>query len=245
LPSGSRLRLATQTLWTIPKPPTINRNHASFKIADKVLVLDSELRKTPLGRPQENLARIRYSTWAKRLWTLQECAVASDVSFRFFKHNLSLKALLNLLETNTEYPLLQTQSLKDRNLVGFSEEDYDRLAVALSLLSDDMQIAESLRHIADPKRKAPVDYDSTRLRTILRLGLLTLPHMRYFPEAYESAQFQQITSVVLAEYDSVDADRDRRWRTLHDDPSALFARLETIQNVEMAEQVEIFQPETI
>lgn len=116
-----------------------------FRIADKVLVLDSKLRKTRLGRPQENLTRIRGSVWAERLWTVQECAVTLNVSFHFSGENLPLHTLLSSLEADNEYPLLQTQILKDRNLVEFTDKDYDRLAMALALLSDDMQLAESLR----------------------------------------------------------------------------------------------------
>lgn len=200
-----------------------------FRIADEALVLDSDLSTIPIGNPQENLTRIRYSLWAKRLWTVQECAVTPNANFRFLDHNLSLNTLLSSIDTDTEFPLLRTQSLKDRNLNGFTDQDYERLSTALRLLSDDMQLAESL-NVGIGQYEG---YDKSRLRTVLRLGLLALPHMRYFSEAHESVQFQTVASGLLLEYASVNEDRELGWEAVSRDPSALYTRLEKVQNLKL------------
>lgn len=62
--------------------------------------------------------------------------------------------------------------------------------------------------------------------------------MRYFPEAHESAQFQIVASGVLAEYEGVDADRERRSEAIRQNPTALHARLRNIQCLELTEEIE-------
>ncbi|KEF57446.1 uncharacterized protein A1O9_05363 [Exophiala aquamarina CBS 119918] len=205
-----------------------------FKFARKVLVLDSGLRHTPVGLPQENLTRIRYSLWAKRLWTVQECAVSRDVSFRFLDRNLSLTDLLASYDQDGEFPLLRMQALKDRNLVGFGEGDYEDLATSLELLSDDIHLAESLRHAIREEDQHNIyslsqACDKSRLRSILRLGLLAMPSMRYFSEAAESADFETVAKGLLRSYASHRSNGLKRVPTASRNPEELYRRLRTIQ----------------
>lgn len=207
-----------------------------FGLARKVLVLDTDLRNKNVGLSQENLVRIRYSLWTKRLWTVQECAVAQDVSFRFLDQNLPLNQLLHSHDIGDGLPLLQTQSLKDRNLNGFTNETYEVLSTSLALLSDDLQLAESLRHIADEKQtihKLREGYDKWRLRVILRLGLLALPQMRYFPEGNESADFEAVAAGILAVYARLSSNCLRWSQRESISPEELYARLRKIQEIEL------------
>jgi hypothetical protein len=79
---------------------------ALLELANKVLVLDSDLQRTTAGLPQENLTRMRISVWMKRLWTVQESAVSNDVYFRFKGQDLSPNSLLDNYDTGDEFPFL-------------------------------------------------------------------------------------------------------------------------------------------
>lgn len=210
---------------------------ALFGLADKVLVLDSDLGRTRSGLPQEDLTRMRISVWMKRLWTVQECAVSKDVYFRFKDRHLSLNELLQSYDTGSEFPLLRTQSFKDRNLDASYDWDFEQLLKALALFSDDMQIAESVAHEATTEgakaiiRSLRGNYDKWKLRRILRIGHLALPQMRYFSEPHESSEFQAVVTTVMAEY-SLEIQRlIARNGTETIDPVALFAKLKRIQAI--------------
>jgi hypothetical protein len=219
------------------KRVALRNMRALFGLADKVLVLDSDLIRTRSGLPQENLTRMRISVWMKRLWTVQECAVSQDVYFRFKDRHLSLNDLLKAYDTGDEFPLLRTQSFKDRTLDVSHHWDFDQLLKALALLSDDMQLAESLKHEAvTDEAKANIrssreNYDKWKLRRILRIGHLALPQMRYFSEPSESSEFQAVVTTVLAEYESEILQSRERRTTDNIDPTDLFAKLKRIQSI--------------
>jgi len=217
---------------------------ALFGFAEKVLVLDSDLGRTRSGLPQEDLTRMRISVWMKRLWTVQECAVSQDVYFRFKDRQLSLDELLQAYDTGTEFPLLRTQSSKDRNLDATNVWDFNQLLKALALLSDDMQLAESVAHeVVTDEEKASIrflrgNYDKWKLRRILRIGHLALPRMRYFSEPHESSEFQAVVTTVLAEYSSKTLHSAERRTTDKVDPVGLFAKLKRIQAIRFVSDTE-------
>ncbi|KAH8807569.1 hypothetical protein F5884DRAFT_343502 [Xylogone sp. PMI_703] len=210
-----------------------------FRLASKVLVLDSDIQSRNAGLPQENLVRIRYSVWSKRLWTIQECAVAQSVSFRFKDQILPLMELLHSYENGNEFPLLMTQSLKRRKSSETSWKYHDNLSLSLALLSDDMQLAESMRH--DQLRpnseqefsKLREGYDKWQLRKILRLGLLALPDMRYFPEANESASFETVVQGILDIYANIRPSSLEWPRQDLIIPDELYSRLKRVQAIEL------------
>jgi hypothetical protein len=210
---------------------------ALFGLAEKVLVLDSDLGRTRSGLPQEDLIRMRISVWMKRLWTVQECAVSQDVYFRFKDRHLSLNELLQSYDTGSDFPLLRTQSFKDRNLDASHDWDFDQLLEALALFSDDMQVAESVAHEATTdEEKANIrslrgNYDKWKLRRILRIGHLALPQMRYFSEPHESSEFQAVVTTVMAEYSSEIQQLPARKGCETIDPADLFVKLKRIQTI--------------
>lgn len=62
----------------------IKNMRAVYSRATKVLVLDAELiRSTMDSSSEEKLSRITCSTWIRRLWTLQEAALARVIYFQF------------------------------------------------------------------------------------------------------------------------------------------------------------------
>jgi hypothetical protein len=219
------------------KRHALRNMRALFGLADKVLVLDSDLRRTRSGRPQEDLTRMRISVWMKRLWTVQECAVSHDVYFRFKDCHLSLNELLEAYDTGGEFPLLRTQSLKDRHLDTSLDCNLEHLLRALALLSDDMQLAESLMHeTTTVEEMAHIwslreGYDKWKLRRILRIGHLALPQMRYFSEPNESTEFQAVVTTVLAEYNSELLESQRNVSTFEIDAAILLAKLKRIQSI--------------
>ena len=62
----------------------IKNMRSVYSRATKVLVLDSELMQTTMDScSEEKLARITCSTWIRRMWTLQEAAIARVPYFQF------------------------------------------------------------------------------------------------------------------------------------------------------------------
>lgn len=63
------------------KGKAISMMHRIYREADKVFVLDNDLRCTPYpgAHVSEILARVQYSTWSHRLWTFQEGALAKKL----------------------------------------------------------------------------------------------------------------------------------------------------------------------
>ena len=62
----------------------IKNMRSVYSRATRVLVLDAELmRSTMQSNPEEKLSRITCSTWIRRLWTLQEAALARSIYFQF------------------------------------------------------------------------------------------------------------------------------------------------------------------
>ena len=57
---------------------------STYSRATRVLVLDAELMQSTMEScPEERLARITCSTWIRRLWTLQEAALARTTLYQF------------------------------------------------------------------------------------------------------------------------------------------------------------------
>ena len=68
---------------SLQKEAIINMR-AVYSRATRVLVLDSELMRSTMDScPEEKLARITCSTWIRRMWTLQEVALARSTYFQF------------------------------------------------------------------------------------------------------------------------------------------------------------------
>lgn len=191
-----------------------------FRNARKVLALDSGIsgiEVSPL--PQENLTRIRYSSFMQRLFTVAECALSLNVVFNFHQNVfIALNDLYLALDKDGEYPLLSNISYKFRRRNTVSSESFNDLSLALAWLSDDFHvfkvylkkhkaglIAESTRTEFQPD--SPIDWQTAKsglqdgaLRSLLRLGFLALPSMRFFAEAAEAALLDETANGILLVY---------------------------------------------
>jgi hypothetical protein len=84
----------------VPKEPAartaaIHRMASTYNSASTTLVLDAGMRKCSIERPlEEVILRILASVWLRRLWTLQEGALASRLVFLLKDHFLGLNELL-------------------------------------------------------------------------------------------------------------------------------------------------------
>ncbi|KIW95533.1 uncharacterized protein Z519_04118 [Cladophialophora bantiana CBS 173.52] len=194
-----------------------------FGSARKVLALDiglSAIAVSPL--PQENLTRIRYSSFMQRLYTVAECAVSLDMYFHFQGGTfVSLTDLISTYDTNEEFPLLSIVSFKDRRRNTLTLQDFEDLSLALVWLSDDLHVLKmySRGQLDGPLPKIDVDsvfplVSGERspgrqvcgvhvLRRLLRLGFLALPHMRYFAQADEAAILDEVAHKILDAYGGI------------------------------------------
>jgi hypothetical protein len=191
-----------------------------FGNASKVLVLDNELSGTTASPlPQENLTRIRYSVFMRRLFTVAECAVSQNVYFRF-KYNtfVSLNDLHSSYDRDGEFPLLSRVSLKDRRRNTLTLKELEYLQLPLAMLTDDLHVLEmysreqaaGLTSKSGPYEEVfsapeswtvtPGVYNKFFLRRLLRLGFLALPQMRYFAEATEAEILDDIANRILQVY---------------------------------------------
>ena len=87
----------------------IRRMKETYQDATRVLVLDTQLMQTSINYQRwqssatndtriefakESLLRIALSGWMRRLWTLQEGAIARDIDFQFANGSLNLRQLI-------------------------------------------------------------------------------------------------------------------------------------------------------
>ncbi|KAL1981334.1 hypothetical protein VTN96DRAFT_2775 [Rasamsonia emersonii] len=78
------------------RPVAIGRMRRTYESAAKVLVLDGELETASMRTtPVECLMRIVCSGWMRRLWTLQEGALAKELLFQFKEQALALQDLID------------------------------------------------------------------------------------------------------------------------------------------------------
>jgi hypothetical protein len=137
---------------------------AFFELVNKVLVLDSDLQRTPAGLPQENLTRMHISVWMKRLWIVQECAVSNDVYFRSKGQHLSLNGLLDTYDTGDEFPILRTQN----------DEIASISFVQVILLTALLVVLQSHRTATALSPHRPCDRPRTFLAALFHLTMLLM-----------------------------------------------------------------------
>jgi hypothetical protein len=169
--------------------------------ASHVLVLDPPLYQHTFCSPQEALIRIRYSSWKRRLWTLEEGISAKVLVFRFANCMASLGDLLDQFEDESKCNTSKLQLLKKQEFPSTEISCYaftnNRLRTVLKRFADD--ILSWSRSSEDPAaRTPPIDCQGIyklHVSKILRFGFLAASRFRYF---VEDDEYQAIPAVCMS-----------------------------------------------
>lgn len=173
-----------------------------FHAAGKVLVLDPALFHHVVVSEQEALIRIRYSKWKKRLWTLQEGAIARTLCFRFANRIWTLDNLLSGFSTAFTTNFLERVLPEPRSIGNFWDlPSPEKLALALARFDDDIKTARMMRdgQVGDWRQPSQIP-NKSKLYRILRLGYLAFPKFRYFAEMDEIERFRMVVEAVVSIY---------------------------------------------
>lgn len=182
-----------------------------FEAADAVLVLESSLYCQRPGSISDYIAAIRCSPWTKRLWTLQEAALAKRLCFRFHNMVVLLDDLTISLEA-TEPVTAVERVLRTEN----TKEVREKLD-CLDLLDADIKslfaASTNVSHTSakdmvkeDKPEVAPEAYwngtKKLHLRSILRLGYLSLPRFYLIRDVNENSESQAVMEQILTLYNT-------------------------------------------
>lgn len=180
----------------VPQDPStrtaaITKMASTYNSASVTLVLDAGIRKCSLARPlEEIIIRILASTWMRRLWTLQEGALAGRLVFLLQDYFLDIKELLSRLFTSGFSGPIAAAALTE--LVSFRRENYTSKPAHLnylrrlagyrtsSRLDDETLAIAPLFHI-DVKRLTP--YQGERRKIEFWNCLKTVPNEIVFSDA--------------------------------------------------------------
>lgn len=166
-----------------------------FAAATAVLVLDPCLHRHAVGSATEALLRIKYSIWAKRLWTIQEGALANNLRFQFFNGVRSLDDMLSEYEKDRALDILHL--LPYRPAAADGDSRVDKLMQMQARLNSDMLAAErTLAHIGKAERR----FDRLRLRTVLRWGYLASQKLYWMVDEGEAWRLRAVTDVLEQVY---------------------------------------------
>ena len=197
-----------------------------FQAAAAVLVLDNELCHWVPTSSLDCCSAIRQSLWMKRLWTLQEASLARRVYFRFFEKTISLADIIgshesafNGTEEGQMSTVMEVNSLKERDEVHDKlecldrfDEDLESIVTDSTTSSDDVK---SMEDVPDAGSCEPLDnqddrrctskvnrskLDKYRLRSLLRLGYLSLPWFRLISDRNEYIQSQAVMAKIVSLY---------------------------------------------
>ena len=197
-----------------------------FQAATAVLVLDSELCHWVPASSPDCCSAIRQSLWMKRLWTLQEAALAQRVYFRFFEKTISLADIIGSRESafdGTEEAQMSTamevNSLKERNEVHDKLECLDRFDEDLKSIDTDWTTSsddvKSMEDVPDAGSCEPLNnqddrrctskvnrnkLNKYRLRSLLRLGYLSLPWFQLISDRNEYIRSQAVMAKIVSLY---------------------------------------------
>ncbi|KAI9639989.1 hypothetical protein NHQ30_011548 [Ciborinia camelliae] len=94
-----------------PRKKAIEMMALTYRKAAKVLVLDASIQTcASKDLPEQKLLRVLVSGWMRRLWTLQEAVLASELVFRFMDASLSIHDLIPKMAELLQNPLLTSLS---------------------------------------------------------------------------------------------------------------------------------------
>ena len=199
-----------------------------FEAAAAVLVLDTKLcHWVPTSIPDCRNA-IRQSPWMKRLWTLQEISVARIVYFRFFEKTISLADIIGSQEcafdrridgrisTANEVDVLRERGKVHDKLECLDRFDQDLKSLGPESMTSSVDVSSTLRKTPDAGSREPLNsqddskytskvnksiLDKSRLKSLLRLGYLSLPWFQLISDQDEYSQSQVVMAKIISLYD--------------------------------------------
>ena len=199
-----------------------------FEAAAAVLVLDTKLcHWVPTSIPDCRNA-IRQSPWMKRLWTLQEISIARRVYFRFFKKTISLADIIGSQEcafdekfdgrtsTTNEVDIFRVRGEVHDKLECLDRFDQDLKSFGRESMTSTDDVSSTLRKTPDAGSREPLNsqddskctseinksiLDKSRLKSLLRLGYLSLPWFQLISDQYEYSQSQVVMAKIISLYD--------------------------------------------
>ncbi len=175
------------------KTALLNARHI-FATATAVLVLDPCLYRHAVGSATEALLRIKHSSWAKRLWTIQAGVLAKKLCFQFLNGIRNLDdIMLSEYEKDRAQDILHFLPCKRGD--GRTAGDGDSmLTQMLARLDGDMMPAEGM--LGEDERP----FDRLKLRTILRWGYLASPKFCWMVDEGEVWRLRAVTDVLEQVY---------------------------------------------
>ncbi|KPM45978.1 hypothetical protein AK830_g726 [Neonectria ditissima] len=179
LPSSRQMRKASlRSAWDV------------FANAHHVLVLDPPLYLHTYCSPQEAILRLRYSTWKRRLWTLEEGFLAKRLVIRFANRMTSLEQLLDEFRVQSRnnpeiFPIIRERECWPLEVCSKQVNDED-LTTLLKLF-----VHDTLDWLQEPSPALPqgLYIDREHLVGFLRLGFLAASKFRLL---IEDDEYQRI-----------------------------------------------------
>ena len=126
---------------------------STYNSASVTLVLDAGIRKCSIGRPfEEVILHILASTWMRRLWTLQEGALAGRLVFLLKDYFLELENRLRV-EVKRSYQLVDVVQRKafrlfDQRDIGSEDSDYNHSTICDAIAIREHPMGELIPRIA-------------------------------------------------------------------------------------------------
>ena len=194
LPSNRRLRkTALRTARKI------------FAGASHVLVLDPPLYRHTFSSAQEALIRIRYSSWKRRVWTIEEGFLAKKLVFRFANCLITLDALLEQFRQESQRERSIFVVLRNNDIWPprhFSQTLIDeKLPELLNHLVDDIYVFFTKTHSEAVASLSPSHrVDKLEVLKILRLGYLAASKFQYWIEDDECRSIPDVWISLLKVY---------------------------------------------
>lgn len=180
-----------------------------FEAADAVLVLESSLHRQRPESISDYIAAIRCSPWTKRLWTLQEAALAKRLCFSFHKTvvllddlNISQEAAEPVTAVERVLRTGNTKEVREKlDCLDLLDEDIKSLFAASINVSHTS--AKDMINKDKPEFAPEANSNETKkfhLRSILRLGYFSLPRFYLIRDVDENFDSQAVMEQILTLY---------------------------------------------
>lgn len=180
-----------------------------FEAADAVLVLESSLYRQRPGSISDYIAAIRCSPWTKRLWTLQEAALAKRLCFSFHETvvllddlNVSQEAAESVTAVERVFRTGNTKEVREKlDCLDLLDADIKSLFAAPINVSHTS--AKDVVKEDKPEVASEANWNGTKrlhLVSVLRLGYFSLPRFYLIRDVNENSESQAVMEQIMTLY---------------------------------------------